>query len=132
MQFEVKKKDTEEYTEWYKEHEECASNHIDSAGKMEVDAVKEMFSRSESKYNVKYGNYIGDGDSKTFKAILDLNPYGDFLVVKSECIGHVEKRMGTRLRNIKTKEKLGEKGKLTAGLIKKLIKYYGLAHQKKC
>lgn len=59
---------------------------------MEVDAVQEMFSRSEEKYNVKYGNYIGDGDSKTYKAILDLNPYGaNFPVVKSECIGHVEK-----------------------------------------
>lgn len=124
-----KRRGTEEYAAWYETHEEeCASNHIGSAGKMEVDSVLEMFSKSEDKYEVKYGNYIGDGDSKTYKAILDLNPYGeDFPVVKSECIGHVEKRMGSRLRNIKTKEKLGGKGKLTAVLIKKLTKYYGLA-----
>jgi len=67
---------------------------------MEVDAVREMFSRSEEMYGVKYGNYIGNGDLKTFKAILDLNPYGDDLKVKkSECVGHVEKRMGSRLQN---------------------------------
>nr|XP_012230245.1 PREDICTED: uncharacterized protein LOC105676716 [Linepithema humile] len=35
--------------------------------------------------------------------------------------------MDSRLRNIKTKEKLGGKGKLTNVLIKKLTKYYGLA-----
>lgn len=72
---------------------------------------------------MKYGNYIGDGDSKTYEAILNLNPHGDdFPVVKSECIGHVEKRMDSQLRNIKIKEKLGGKGKLTAVLIKKLTK----------
>ncbi|XP_018340657.1 PREDICTED: uncharacterized protein LOC108747588 [Trachymyrmex septentrionalis] len=38
---------------------------------MEVDSVKEMFSRSEENFGVKYSNYIGDGDSATFKAILD-------------------------------------------------------------
>lgn len=53
-----------------------------------------MFRRSEKKFGVKYLNYIGD--SKTYKAILDLDPYGNkFPVIKNECIGHVEKRMGT-------------------------------------
>lgn len=98
---------------------------------MEVAAIMEMFAASEEKFGVKYGNYIGDGDSKTFKAILDLNPYGDdFQVVKSECISHVAKRMGTRLRNVKKEHKLGGKGKLTDALIKKLSTYYGLAIQR--
>ncbi|XP_028046899.2 uncharacterized protein LOC114254550 [Monomorium pharaonis] len=95
---------------------------------MEVDAIKEMFLASEEKYGVRYLNYIGDGDSKTFKAILDLNPYGDeFPVVKSECVNHIEKRLGTRLRNVKKEKKFDDKGKLTDGLIKKITKYYGLA-----
>jgi len=120
---------TEEYLEWYKEHkEECQNNHEGSAGKMEVSSVTEMFLRSEEKYGVKYSNYIEDGDSKTFKAILDVNPYGDnFQVIKSECIGHVQKRMGTRLRGVKKTHKLGGKGKLTEKLIQKLTSYYGLA-----
>ncbi|KAJ8943011.1 hypothetical protein NQ318_008329 [Aromia moschata] len=56
---------------------------------MEVDSLKEVFQRSEEMHNVKYAQYIGDGDSKTFKAILDLDPYNNDL--KKECIGHVEK-----------------------------------------
>ncbi|XP_015177660.1 PREDICTED: uncharacterized protein LOC107067025 [Polistes dominula] len=105
------KTDTEEYREWFEEHEPCCQeNHKSSSGAMEVEAVKEMFSRSEELFGVKYGHYIGNGDSKTFKGILDLNPYGDdFQVVKSECIGHVQKRMSTRLRKAKTDNHLGGK-----------------------
>lgn len=70
--------------------------------KWKFPRLLKMFLRSEEKYGVKYGNYIGDGDSKTVKAILDMNPYGiNFQIVKSECIGHVQKRMGTRLRAVK-------------------------------
>lgn len=120
---------TEEFEDWHKKHaDECNANHDGSAGKMEVDAVIEMFHRSEELYNVKYANYIGDGDSKTFKGILDSEPYEDCPVTKKECIDHVQKRMGTRLRNLKTKTKgLGGKGKLTGKLIDELSIYYGLA-----
>ncbi|EFN88217.1 hypothetical protein EAI_00153, partial [Harpegnathos saltator] len=70
-----------------------------SAGKMEVDAAVEMFSRSEELHNIRYSSYIGDGDSKTFKGIFESRPYGeDCTVLKKECVGHVQKRMGARLR----------------------------------
>lgn len=49
---------------------------------MNVDAIVEMFSRSEELYNVKYSTYIGDGDSKTFKGIIDSQPYKDFTIHK--------------------------------------------------
>ncbi|XP_071577515.1 uncharacterized protein [Temnothorax nylanderi] len=107
--------------------ENCTITHKGSAGKMEVDAVLEMFRRSEEYYGVRYTNYVGDGDAKTFKTILDAKPYEDVEVIKSECVGHVEKRMGSRLRNKKKTAKLGGRGKLTDALIKKLTKYYGLA-----
>ncbi|XP_029168072.1 uncharacterized protein LOC114938336 [Nylanderia fulva] len=95
---------------------------------MEVDAVIEMFQRSNSLHNLKYANYVGDGDSKTFKGIMDSEPYADFTVMKKECIDHVQKRMGTRLRNLKKNTKgLGGKGKLTGKLIDELSIYYGLA-----
>lgn len=65
---------------------------------MEVDAAVEMFGRSEEKNGVKYVQYIGDGDSKTFKGVLDTNPYNDDpVVVKKECVGHIQKYMGLRL-----------------------------------
>lgn len=70
---------------------------------MEVDAVVEMFQRSVKLNNVKYINYIGDGDSTTYKGIVDAKPYGDLIVAKKECIGHVQKRRGNRLRNLKKK-----------------------------
>jgi len=43
---------------------------------MEIDSIKEMYLASE-KFGVRYGNYIGNRDSKTFKAILDVNSYSD-------------------------------------------------------
>ncbi|GFW98564.1 uncharacterized protein TNCV_822801 [Trichonephila clavipes] len=50
-------------------------------------------------YNVRYVQYLGDGDSKGFLRVQESNIYGDeFPVEKLECIGHVQKRMGARLR----------------------------------
>jgi len=120
-----------EFDTWYDSHQEvCTANHSGSAGKMEIDAIVEMFMWSVEKHGVKYDTYIGNGDSKTFKEILDINPYGDSLTVqKKECVRHVEKRMGTRLRNAKKANKgIGGKGegKLT-DKIGDLTKYYGLA-----
>ena len=63
---------TVEYEEWYEKHVEegkCETNHSGPAGNMETAAVKEMFRRSEEKLGVRYRNYIGDGDSKTFTGI---------------------------------------------------------------
>lgn len=69
---------TEEYAEWAETHAaECQANHEGSAGKMEVVAAVEMFQRSQELHNVKYANYIRDGDSKTFKGITDAKPFSD-------------------------------------------------------
>jgi hypothetical protein len=76
------KKGTVEYDTWLENHEEhCSINHSGSSGKMEVDSMKEMFCRS-NKLGVKYETYIGDGDTKTFKALLECNPYDDLAVKK--------------------------------------------------
>lgn len=75
-EFWKKKKDTAEYLEWIETHaENCQLNHKGSSGKMEVDAVIKMFQLFDALHNVN--NYIGDGDSKTFKGILDAQPYED-------------------------------------------------------
>lgn len=130
-----KQKDTEEYVEWKETHDAtCFANHTGSAGKMEVDAIVGIFQRCVVVHGIKYLFYVGDGDSKTFAAILKSKPYGDnVLVQKKECIGHVQKRMGTRLRNIKKANKgLGGRGKLTGKLIDELTVYYGLAIRRHC
>lgn len=73
----------EEYNDWMEDHKkECGNNHDGNAGKMEPDTITEIFKRSEDKYEVKYTTYIGDGDSKTFKEILEENPYKEIPVTK--------------------------------------------------
>ncbi|GFV35133.1 uncharacterized protein TNCV_292481 [Trichonephila clavipes] len=104
---------------------------------MEVDGMLRIFNRSEKLHNLKYSNYIGDGDTKTFNALSENKPYGDdYLIQKIECVGHVQKRMGTRLMKLKlvySKKELsdgktiGGKGRLTDSLIDKLAHYYGNA-----
>jgi len=92
--------------------------------------MKEMFAHSKELLGVQYEFYIDDGDTKTFKALQDLNPYDDITVKKKECVGHVQKRMGSRLRAVKKNVKgLGRKGagKLTDKVIADLTTYYGLA-----
>ncbi|GFV66129.1 uncharacterized protein TNCV_5073311 [Trichonephila clavipes] len=102
---------------------------------MEVDGMLRIFNRLEKLPKLKYSNYIGDGDTKTFNALSEIKPYGnDHLIQKIECVGHMQKIMGTRLRKLKIvydKNKLsdgktiGRKGRLTDSLIDKLVHYYG-------
>ncbi|GFT89656.1 uncharacterized protein TNCV_3137471 [Trichonephila clavipes] len=54
--------------------------------------------------------------------------YGKDSITKYECIGHVQKRVGARLRKLKSKNKnLSGKGKLTDSFIDRLQNYYGIA-----
>lgn len=60
---------------------------------MEVDGIIEMFQRSQDLHGVMYENYIGNGDSKTFKNLLNENPYGDELSVKKKNVLHTFKNV---------------------------------------
>lgn len=140
------KLDSAEYEEWHEEHVnsgKCKANHIGASGNMEVDSTITMFKRSLINWGVRFRNYIGDGDSKTYSGVVNSKPYGDdFTINKKECIGHVQKRMGKRLRDlvktsvVETETKTGKKikrkslsgkGQLTGTMIDKLTVYYGLA-----
>lgn len=126
---------TPAYDDWFSKHKDsdCVLNHSGSAGKMELVGMTRMFQRSETKYDVKYVSYIGDGDARTYSAVVSAQPYGkDQTVSKIECVGHIQKRMGTRLRKLKqakTKEgkSIGGKGRLTDPKIDLLTVYYGNA-----
>lgn len=103
----------------------CA-NHQGSASNMETVGAYRIFERSVTIRNLRYTSYYGDGDSKAFEAVKDI--YGVQPVSKLECIGHVQKRVGGRLRKLKkTSKGLGGKGKLTDRFIDKLQNYYGIA-----
>lgn len=126
------------YAQFFLRHKAvCKKNHCGSSGKMEVDGMLKIFKRSESLHQVKYLEYIGDGDTKTFSTLSESLPYeADHPLKKLECVGHIQKRMGTRLRKLKSnlgKKKLsdgksiGGKGRLTDAIISKITSYYGNA-----
>lgn len=125
------------YEEWWATHQsKCSINHNGTSGMMEVTGMKIMFQRSEETYDVRYSRYIGDGDSKTYVNIVKDKPYVDIDPEKLECVGHVQKRMGTRLRKLKAAMKskklsdgkaLGGRRRLTDKFIDKLSSFYGKA-----
>ena len=127
---------TPQYVEFIANHV-CTINHEGSAPAMETVGIGNIFSRSVKDLKLRYTTYIGDGDSKAYPAVVKANPYGDdHPVVKGECVGHVQKRVGGRLRKFKKenssmvlsdKKKLGGKGRLHDKWINKLQNYYGLA-----
>ena len=104
----------------------CRANYEGSAPNMEKAGAERVFGRSMAKNKMRYTQYYGDGDSKSFNAVEHI--YKDRKVEKLECIGHVQKRVGKRLRDLKKKVKgLGGKGKLTNAIIDRLQNYYGIA-----
>ncbi|GFV76495.1 uncharacterized protein TNCV_4727151 [Trichonephila clavipes] len=104
----------------------CHSNFQGSELKMEAVGATRIFQHSIVKHGLKYSHYYGDGDSKGFISVKDTN--GKESVTKYECIGHVQKRVGVRLRKLKSKNKnLSGKGKLADSFIDRLQNYYGIA-----
>lgn len=123
---------------WYDKHKpNCQANHTGSSGTMEVNGMVKIFQRSEDKHNAKYVGYIGDGDTKSYAAVVKAEPYGpEVRIDKIECCGHVQKRFGTQMRKLKIRlqgqklsdgRPLGGKGRLTDVVIDKMQTYYGNA-----
>jgi len=83
----------------------CLANFRGSSGAMEVTGAINIFKRSSNLYAVRYLEYLGDGDSKAHPAVCESRPYGNTNITKIECIGHVQKRMGRRLKALKLRTK---------------------------
>ena len=99
-----------------------------------------LFSQSIMKNNLRYTSYIGDGDTSSFTDVASSKPYDNISIEKLECVGHVQKRMGTRLHNLRQSQKgkklidiklvqisLSGKGNLTDKAINLFQNYYGTA-----
>lgn len=122
-------KDTPENAAWKADHKtKCKVNFKGSAPAMEPEGAKRIFNRSMELHKLQYTEYYGDGDSKGFDEVEDTYEEHCVKVKKKECVGHVQKRLGTALRKLKKETKgLGGKGKLTNNMIDKLQNYYGIA-----
>ena len=113
---------------------ECLINHDGSAGAMEAAGLVDCFRSSVEKNNLCYTKFLGDGDCKSHADIVADDPYPGN-VEKLECIGHIQKRVGGRLRKLKQSckenldggKKLGGAGRLREKDINKLQNYYGIA-----
>ena len=101
---------------------------------MESAGAQSFFQLSVDKDNIRYAHYIEDGETESFKKVIESKLYGDDLIpCKLECVGHVQKRLGARLRKLQNDMK-GEKfsdgkgkGKLTDKIINKMQNYYDMA-----
>ena len=110
------------YNEWKASHN-CKVNPTGSANSMETVGALRIFERSLA--------------TRAYNTIVENKPYGeDYIPNKLECIGHVQKRVGSRLRKLKSANKglklddgkgLAGKGRLTDSKIDVLQNYYGLA-----
>ncbi|MBY0580841.1 MAG: hypothetical protein K2P53_04080 [Rickettsiales bacterium] len=132
---------SDEYEEFMLKHKnECHLNHIGSAGSMEAAGLVECFNASVLERKLRYINYLGDGDSKAFSDVQKQNPYDGKEITKLECVGHIQKRVGSRLRKLKATTKcllsdgkrLGGVGRLTDKKINKLQNYFGIAIRQCC
>ena len=131
------KKGTEEFIVWKENNgKDCDIYHSKSSGAMESAGAQSFFQLSVNKYNIRYALYIGDGDTESFKKVIESKRYGDDLIpCKLECVCHVQKRLWRRLRKLQNNMKwkkmsdgkgiLG-KGRLTDKFINKMQNCYGM------
>ena len=131
------KEGTQEFQGWWEGHQHIyQANHLGSSSSMDASGLLAIFQRSVENYSVRYTEFLGDGDSKAHKLIVDEAVYGARPVSKLECVRHVQKRLGSRLRSLKKQmgqsrledgKPIGGTGRLTKNKIDQLQVYYGNA-----
>ena len=93
---------------------------------MEAEGAKHIFEHSIKKHKLGYVEFLGNGNTKSYVNVKDIYP--GIEIKKLECVGHYQKRVRTRLRNLKKKEKrLGGPRRLTDATIDRLYNYTGVA-----
>ena len=133
-------KNSNEFKEWQSNHKgNCCINHEGSSDSMETQGAVEMFLRSVERRKLKYTTFVGDGDTDCFGHVKEeVNRiYGDaYVVCKEECVGHVQKRLGSALRRYKNTKKgaklsdgkgVSGPGRLTDKLMDKMQNFFGQA-----
>ena len=117
-------KSNEEFEEWWIDHlasNECDINFTCSSPAMEAEGAETVWNRSIEKHNIGYKWMVSDGDSKVFSAVE--STYDSCKVEKLDCVGHVQKRMGKHLMNLKssTKGELDADGEPIGGQVRLIL-----------
>lgn len=112
-------------------HEPYNHTIIQSSGAMEGSGAVKIFNRSVEKNDLIYKYYLGDGDSSSYGNVVARKPNEAYGIEKLECVGHIQKRIGTRLRNRRKEKHNGMKltghGKLTEVAVNAMKNYFGTA-----
>ena len=109
MHTSLKETNAKEYEKWKLKHN-YSLNYQGSSPNMESSGAVSIFSQSIKERGLRYLNYYGDGDSKSFQNIENI--YEGVTITKYECRSHYQKRVGNRLRKLKQRVKgLGGKEK---------------------
>ena len=107
---------------------------------MESTGVVQCFRESEDFHKVGIISFFGDGDTKFHSAVIKANPYPGTIVQNPECVRHVQKRCGSRLRSIKNAKtrlllmanQFWLPKNLTHKCINELQNCYGIAMRQNC
>ena len=87
-----------ECVDWRKSHI-CPVNHSGTSASMESGGAIKIFKRPVERFNLRYTKYLGGGDKCSIFNVEGAKPYGDQVcITRFECIGHIQKRIGSRLR----------------------------------
>lgn len=80
----------------------CFKNFNGTSTSMESESILEGFKSSESMYGIRYATLIADGDSSTYKKILEARPYKSLTVEKIECRNHLLRNFSNKLKSLTT------------------------------
>ena len=81
----------------------CINNYSGSSQSMEPEAAKQIWARWTEKRKLCYNIFIGDGDSKSYNQVSQMNPYKTLAIHIEECLVHVSndsKRLLPLWRNL--------------------------------
>ena len=119
-----------------KREHKCSKNHKGSAGSKESAGAMEIFQQSINNHKLRYKNYIRDGDSSSFNKAVQSKPSGEIFIINNlEFVGHIQKRLGCRLRTLPQTYKgkklsdgkgMSGKGRLTDRAISLPQHYFGM------
>ena len=86
------KEGTPQFEDWWEGHQHlCQANHLGSSGSMYASGLLAIFQHSVEQYTMRYAEFLGEGDSKAHKLIVEEAVYGEKQISKLECVGHVQK-----------------------------------------
>ena len=130
MKENLSKSNPEAYEKWKSTHS-CTLNFTGSSGAMESVGAKRVFERSVETHNLRYIEFLGDGDSKSFLTVKDTYP--GVQVKKLECVGHYQKRLGDSPTKFKEKgERIRREREANRCHNRSSAKFFWISHQTKC